>query len=46
LNELAKDVDELLNLIKKIENGGEWWKFIPKNIKNNATLKPVYNFLD
>ena len=36
----------MLNLIKKIDKGGEWWKFIPKNIKNNATFKPVYNILE
>ena len=46
LNELNKDIEELLNLVKKIDKGGEWWKFIPKNIKNNATFKPVYNILE
>ena len=46
LNELNKDIEELLNLVKKIDKGGEWWKFIPKNIKNNATFKAVYNILE
>jgi reverse gyrase len=43
---MTRDAGELLDLVKKIEGGGEWWKFIPKTIKSNAQFKPVYNILE
>jgi hypothetical protein len=42
--DVSKDADELLSLVKKIEKGGEWWKFLPKNLKN-STFKQIYTLL-
>ena len=46
LKETSKDIEQLLNLIKKIDKEGEWWKSIPKNLKNNSTFKSVYRVLE
>jgi hypothetical protein len=44
-SDINKDADELLNLVKRLEKGGEWWKFLPKNLKN-STFKPIYTLLE
>lgn len=43
--EISKDADQLLNLVKRIEKGGEWWKFFPKNLKN-SNFKQIYALLE